>query len=411
MKRIERVRLYPTAGQRRRLGFSLDVTRQLFNALLQQRRDAWRMRRYRVSSKEQYHELTALRAEEARVAAVYRECEDAVLHRLDLAFAAFFRRLKSGQTPGFPRFKSFSRWDQVEFPHGDRALKFNSAQTKVKVPGIGLVSVRKGRVVPAFGRAWLVRKGEHWYVCFECEREVTALPKTGCAIGIDRGVHVLAATSEGRLIRNPQFLERARLLIERLQRAVSRKRRGRKNRRKAVRLLARAHRRVKEARRDFLHKSARKIVNLSDVVVLEALNIRAMTRSAKGTTENPGRNVKAKAGLNRALLDSSFGLLRQMIVAKAEEAARAVVEVDPRYSSQECARCGHIAAESRRERRYSCIDCGFTVHADVNAALVIRGRAELRPAARGASPEDLVDPRSVPDAGAELARCDQEVAA
>src|ERR1700688_291540 len=242
MKRIERVRLYPTAGQRRRLGFSLDVTRKLFNALLQPRRDAWRMRRYRVSSKEQYHELTALRAEEARVAAVYRECEDAVLHRLDLAFAAFFRRLKSGQTPGVPRFKSFSRWDQVEFPHGDRALKFNSAQTKVKVPGIGLVSVRKGRVVPAFGRAWLVRKGEHWYVCFECEREVTALPKTGCAIGIDRGVHVLAATSEGRLIRNPQFLERARLLIERLQRAVSRKRRGREKPRKAGRLLARAPR-------------------------------------------------------------------------------------------------------------------------------------------------------------------------
>jgi putative transposase len=411
MKRIERVRLYPTAGQRRRLNFALDVTRQLFNALLQQRRDAWRMRRYSVSTKEQYRELTALRAEDARVAAVYRECQDAVLHRLDLAFAAFFRRIKQGETPGYPRFRGHLRWGQLEFPHGDRALKFNAEQTKVKIPGIGLVSLRKGRRVPTFGRAWLVRRGTHWFACFECERDVAPLPRTGKSIGIDRGVHVLAATSEGWLIGNPRFLARARLLIERFQRAVSRKRRGGKNRRKAVRLLARAYERIKEARRDFLHKAARKIVNASDAIVLEALNLRSMTRSAKGTMETPGRNVRAKAGLNRALLDSSFGLLRQMIVEKAVEAARTVVEVDPRYSSQECARCANVAAESRRERRYVCIGCGFRVHADVNAALVIRGRAELRPAARGASLEDLTDPRSVPDAGAELARCDQEVAA
>jgi putative transposase len=410
MKRIERVRLYPTVGQRRRLAFALDVTRQLFNALLEQRRAAWRLRGKSVSTKEQCHELTGVRAEDARVRAVYRELEDAVLHRLDLAFAAFFRRIKRGETPGFPRFKGRARWDQLEFPHGDRVLKFNAGQTKVKVPGVGLVSLRKGREVPAFGRAWLVRKGEHWYACFECEREVTPLPKTGKTTGIDRGVHVLAATSESRLIRNPRFLQKAQILRKRLQRAVSPRKRGGKNRRKAVRLLARAHERVKEARRDFLHKTARTIVTASDTIVLEALNLRAMTRSAKGTLESPGRNVAAKAGLNRALLDSSFGLLRQMIVAKAEEAARTVVEVDPRYSSQECARCGQIAAESRRERRYRCVGCGFRVHADVNAALVIRGRAELWPAARGASVEDLSDPRSVPNAGAELARCDQEVA-
>ena len=411
MKRIERIRLYPTAGQRARLGFALDVTRDLFNALLQQRRDGWRMRRHSVSTKDQYHELTALRREDARVAAVYREVEDAVLHRLDLAFAAFFRRIKSGEAPGFPRYKSRFRWDQLEFPHGDRALRFNTGQTKVKVPGIGWVGVRKGREVPDFGRAWLVREGDRWYGCFECERKVKPLPPTGKVLGIDRGVHVLAATSEGKLIRNPRFLEKARLLIARLQRVVSRRRRGGKNRRKAVRLLARAHERVKEARRNFLHKTARKIVNGADVIVLEALNLRAMTRSAKGTIEKPGRHVAAKAGLNRALFDSSFGLLRQMIAAKAEEAAHTVVEVDPKFSSQECARCGQIAAESRRKRRYACIGCGFSVHADVNAALVIRRRAELRPAARGASQEDLNDPRSVPNAGAEPARCDQDVAA
>src|SRR5215469_11707996 len=122
MKRIERVRLYPTSRQIERLMFALDVTRDLYNAALQERRDAYRRNKTRVTSKQQYAKLTRLRADDARVAAVYRECEDAVLHRLDLAFAAFFRRIKRGETPGYPRFKARERWTQLEFPHGNRAL-------------------------------------------------------------------------------------------------------------------------------------------------------------------------------------------------------------------------------------------------------------------------------------------------
>ena len=113
------------------------------------------------------------------------------------------------------------------------------------------------------------------------------------------------------------------------------------------------------------------------MIALEKLNLRAMTRSARGSVECPGRNVRAKAGLNRVVLDSGFGLLRQMIVAKAEEAARTVAEVAARFSSQECSHCGHVARESRRRRRFCCVRCGYRNHADVNAALVIRGRAQL----------------------------------
>ena len=411
MKRTECLRLYPTAFQRRRLAFMLDVTREIYNALLEQRRISCPMRRGSITSKRQYRELTELRGANGRADAVFRECEDAVLHRLDLAFSAFFRRVKKGEAPGFPRFKGPSRWNQLQFSHGDRALKFSLDQSKVRIPGVGIVRTRKGRTIPTFGRAWLVRKVGRWYACFECERTVVSLPTIGRKVGLDRGVHVLATTSDGLLIRNPRFFERARRLIGRLQRIVARRLRGGKNRRKAQRLLARAHERVKNARRDFVHKVSRRIINRCDVVVLEALNLKGMTRSAKGTMELPGRNVAAKAAMNRALLDSGFGLLRQMIVAKAEEAARTVVEVDPRYSSQECARCGHRAVESRRERRYLCVRCGFSVHADVNAALVIRRRAELRPTARGASMEDLSDPRRMPYAGAEPPRCDREVAA
>jgi putative transposase len=388
VKRIERVRLYPTAHQVERLTFALDVTRELYNALLEERREAYRRRGIVLSGKAQSRELTALRKDDARVAAVYRECEDAVLHRLDLAFNAFFRRLKRGEEAGFPRFKPARRWVQLEFPHGNRALKFDGQQRRVTIPGIGAVRLRKGRSVPEFGRAWIVCKNERWYACFECERAVRPLSKCETIVGIDRGVHVLAATSDGRLVTNRAFGERNRRCIARHQRALEactvRDAAGRvRNRHDAQRQaaalrLARAKEREANRRRDYLHKQAREIVNAAGTIALEALNLRAMTRSAKGTLANPGSHVRAKAALNRRILDSGFGQLERAIAEKAEEAARVVVRVDARFSSQECSRCGHVARGSRRRRRFCCVRCRFTTHADVNAALVIRGRAQLR---------------------------------
>ena len=391
MKRIERIRLYPTARQERALQFMLDVTRELYNALLQERRDAYRLGKVRLSSKAQYAEITALRTPtqwlDSRLSAVYRECEDAALHRLELAFAAFFRRCRGGETPGFPRFKAAARWNQLEFPHGNRALRFHDEQRAVTIPGAGSVKLRKGRSVPAFGRAWIVRRTGRWYACFECERTVTPLPKNGKVIGVDRGVHVLAALSDGTLLPNRGVGERRKAATARLQReletatqrdSAGRVRNGRDPARVAAVLrLARAREREANARRDHAHKLARLIVNGAEVIALEHLKLQTMTASAKGTVENPGRKVAAKSALNRRMLDAGFGLLRQMIVAKAEEAARTVVEVDARFSSQECSRCEHVARESRRRRRFCCVACGYCLHADVNAALVIRRRAQL----------------------------------
>jgi len=389
MKRIERVRLYPSNRQISAAHYAFDVTRDLWNAALQQRRDAWR-RGKRITGKEQYAEVTALRAEDPRVRAVYRECLDAVLHRLDLSFAAFFRRIKRGETPGYPRFKPRDRWRQLEFSHGDRALRFDVSQQKLYVPMLGWVRVRKGRRVPAtFGRAWIVERNGRWYACFECERAPVQGPvDVRDIVGVDRGVHVLAACSDATLLRNVAVGEKRRAATVRLQReldaATKKDTRGRVlNRRdpkrvQAVKRLSRAKEREANARRDYAHKSARELVNKAQVIALEALRLTSMTRSAKGSVEEPGRNVAAKAALNRRILDAGFGLLEQMIVAKAEEAGRMVVRVDARFSSQECSRCGLRAAGSRRRRRFRCVACGFACHADVNAALVIRRRAELR---------------------------------
>ena len=393
MKRVERVRLYPSRSQQKALQFMLDVTRQLYNAALQERRGAYRSRGVSISAKQQYAELTALRSRsgrlDTRLSAVYRECEDAALHRLDLAMQAFFRRVKRVEVPGYPRFKPASRWKQLEFSHGDRALRFDRNQTRLTVPGVGSVRLRKGRAVPTgSGRAWIRERNGRWYACFERERDTQPLPVTGIVLGIDQGVHVLAALSDGTLIRNIAVGEKRKAATARLQReldALTQKdgqgrcrNRQDPNRKTAARRLARAREREANTRRDYAHKVAKRLVNAADTLVLEKLQVRKMTRSAKGTIERPGRSVASKAGLNRVILDAGFGLLRRMIVAKAESAARAVIEVDPRFSSQECSRCGHVASESRKKRRFNCIACGYANHADVNAALVIRRRGESR---------------------------------
>ncbi|MDB5041469.1 MAG: transposase [Candidatus Eremiobacteraeota bacterium] len=354
---MHRVRLYPKAAQEERLRFMLDVTRQAYNALLDERRYAWKARGINITAKMQYAEITALRAEDARFASVYRECQDAVLHRLDLAFAAFYRRIKRSETAGYPRFKSASRWKQLEFPHGDRALKLDAAQKRIRIPGVGTVPLRKGRAIPAFGRAFVAEKNGRWWAIFECGREPEALPPTGRVVGIDRGVHVLAATSDGELLRNGRHSERLRRIVcghLRALDAVSIKdARGRcLNRHDPARIaaaqrLARAKEREANARLDGLHKAADRIVRSADVIALEVLDVRAMTRSAKGTLATPGRNVAAKSGLNRALLDAGFGKLAMLIREKAACAVREIIGVDARYSS----RVGRAGVACRSTRR------------------------------------------------------------
>ena len=256
------------------------------------------------------------------------------------------------------------------------------------------MKLRRGRKVPAYGRAWLVCKCGRWYAQFECERAVEPLPKTGEAIGLDRGIAVLLATSNGELIENPKLIARAKRRLAHGQRVVAKRKRNGKNRKKAVAVVARAHQKVTRQRRDVAHKLSRQVVASYDRIALEDLRLGNMTRSAKGSRTSPGRNVAAKAGLNPALLDAGFGQIAQLIVEKAENAARAVAFVDPKYSSQTCAACGHVAGENRSGVRFRCVGCLHSDHADVNAARVILKRAQWEPLASCAALADGEDPRT-----------------
>jgi putative transposase len=407
---MHRVRLYPTPTQAAKLVHALHLTRNLYNAALEQRRYEYRAHGRSVSESAQGAELTALRGSSPSDAAIFRECQDAVLHRLNLAMQSFFRRVKRGEAAGYPRFKSASMWNQLGYSHGDRALKLDAAQTKVLIPRIGSVRLRKGREIPPnYGRAFIVRKNEKWYAVFECKREVQPMAPTGDLVGIDAGITVLLATSDGELVANPRHLEARRASVERAARRLDevtvKDARGRTMNRRDPKRVAAALRlgRAKEAegnaRRDGLHKLSSRLVREYDGIAMEALDLRSMTRSAKGTADEPGRNVAAKSGLNRAMLDTGFGTLRQLIIEKAEWAARAIAVVDPRYTSQTCFACKAVSAKSRDGTRFVCVRCGHTDHADVNAARNILAKAGWPPRS-ALSPGDTRLVRHSPSVGA-----------
>jgi putative transposase len=241
----------------------------------------------------------------------------------------------------------------------------------------------------------IVRSPRGWFALFECERKAKPLPPTGRSIGIDVGVTTLYSTSDGEFAPHALLGKSKAALLARAQRQVARRNRGGSGRRQAIKLLARAYDALRWSRRDWHHKLVSRLIRSCHRIVLEKLQVSNMTRSARGSVEHPGRNVAAKAALNRNILDAGWRQFTNMLLAKAEEAGRVVVFVKAEYSSQTCVACGYVAPQNRRSQAvFMCVRCGHSDHADVNAAKIILKRAELPPAGSGAEQSDCVDPRS-----------------
>ena len=371
MNRVFRYRLYPTARQTVALGEMLRDHCTMYNAALQERRDAYSQRKHSVRYGDQSGQLKEIRADEQ-----YRRwsfsSQQQTLKRLDKAFQAFFRRVKHGETPGYPRFKPRQRFNTVTFIHGDGG-KFTG--TTAKMQGVGTIKVKQHRPTSGTVKQFSVtREGRHWYinvVCVDVPAQVR--PLTGAVVGIDRGVTHLLADSDGTFTANPRHYREGQDALTAAQQNLAAKKRGSVRRRKAVQRVAAAHRKVRDQRRDFLHKLSRKLVNTYDLVVLEDLRIANMTRSAKGTLDEPGTNVAAKSGLNKSILDAGWGVLQDMLIYKAESAGTDVVLVNPRNTSRTCHACGHASADNRHGEVFLCQRCGHSAHADTNAARNILG--------------------------------------
>ncbi|MFF5207675.1 RNA-guided endonuclease InsQ/TnpB family protein [Streptosporangium sp. NPDC000396] len=394
MRRSYKFLLRPTRHQQIALAACLEDHRVLYNAALEHRRTAYRRAGVTVRYGDQSGELKHIRADDPDGQGRWSfSSQQATLRRLDKAFAAFFTRVLSGRTPGFPRFKGRGRFDTVVWPRDGDGCRWDSqpnhpAATFVRLQGIGHVRVHQHRRVK--GRVKTIgvtREGRRWFVVLSCDGvPAEVLPAAGAVAGIDLGIASLVTTSDGEPLANRRPLAASAGRLAAAQQALARKKRGSNRRRKAVARLAALHAKVRRQRLDSAHKAALALVGGYDVIVHEDLRIANMTRSASGTIQAPGRNVAAKSGLNRSILDAGWGVFLRVLAYKAESAGRELIAVNPANTSRTCAQCGHCAAENRvTQAVFRCTACGFSAHADVNAAInILRAGLALRNAAKAA---------------------------
>jgi putative transposase len=379
VKRSYKFRLRPAGKQEDAFSACLDDTRQLYNAALEERREAWRMARRQVTFYSQDAQLKEIRAEDPeRFARWSYNCERAAIRRLDHAFQAFFRRVKNGEKPGYPRFKRYGWWDSIEWPDNNGARRDSVAHptiTRVYLKGIGHARVHQHRVVK--GRVKTItakRESGRWYVVLSCD-EVPAQPlePTGSVVGIDMGVASFLTTSDGVHVPNPRHLAAAADRLAAAQRDLAQKKRDSNRRRKAAAKVARQDGKVRCQRLDHAHKAAFTLVRDHDVIVREDLQIKNMTARPRPRPDSNGghktNGTAAKSGLNKSINDAGWGIFLRVLSVKAESAGRRVIAIDPRHTSQRCAECGHAAAGNRpSQSAFRCGMCGHQANADVNAA-------------------------------------------
>ncbi|HET6812509.1 MAG TPA: transposase [Actinomycetota bacterium] len=384
MKRAYKLRAYPTCPQEGRAVRLLADHCDLYNAALQERREAWRMHHRSISYGDQSAQLKAIRAADPDGQGRHSfTAQQQTLRRLNASFGAFLKRARGSKGKarrvGYPRFKPYQRFDQVLFVAGNGA-KWQPADAgrwaHASFQAVGRVKVNRHR--PVVGRVktlQLKREGRRWFVILVADIEAVPLPATGRSVGVDLGVARFLTTSDGEIIANPRFLDAAQRRIVDLQRRKARTRPGSGNRSRLRRTLAKEWRTLRNQRRDFHHKTARGLVDTCDSLALEHLRVAAMTATAAGTVEAPGRNVAAKAGLNRSILDAGWSQFTSILVAKAESAGRRVILVHPAYTSIDCHTCGTRCTRSRQE----IVVCPVhgELDADLNGARNLAARAGL----------------------------------
>ncbi|MFD4504768.1 RNA-guided endonuclease InsQ/TnpB family protein [Streptomyces sp. NPDC058457] len=396
MIRAYKFRLRPTVRQAQALTEMLRDHCSLYNGALQERRDAYQhTTKTSIKYVDQSAQLKEIRAfDPERQGRWSFSSQQATLRRLDKAFQAFFRRVKNGETPGYPRFKGAGHFDTVVFPKDGDGCRWNSTphdrQTRVRLQGVGHVRVHRHRPVEGQVKTISVRReGRHWYVVLACDNvPASPLPSTSSIVGIDMGTVHFFTDSDGKHAENPRFLQASAEELAKAQRHLDtfpkRTRERTKKHRAAARKVARLHTEIRHQRLDHHHKTARLLVQDHDVIAYERLNTAGMTKAPppKPDPATPGtflpNGAAAKAGLNRIILDASWGQFLRILANKAESAGRRVVEVDARNTSRTCPECGHIAKENRvTQAKFECTACEFTANADHVGALNVLSRAGL----------------------------------
>ena len=355
MHKAYKYRLYPSKAQQLLLEQTLETCRRWYNTCLAERKEAYENEKRSVGKYEQLRKVRELKQSNPYASNVHSHILQIVVQDLDKAFQSFFRRVKAGETAGYPRFKGRNRFDSFGLKEYGNGFKIDGR--RLKLSGIGRLRVRWHRSIEGEIKTVRIRRqAGKWYACFACEVNEQPLQPTGQFVGVDVGVHHLLATSDNEVVDNPRWYRNAQAKLRILQRRVSRRIKGGSNRRKAVLALQCQHEYIANSRKDFLNKLAHSLLARYDFIALENLQIHGMVRNRH---------------LSKSILDAGWGYLKQRLADKAVEGGRQVVLVNPSYTSKTCSSCGvFFEGLSLADRWIEC-SCGLSIDRDVNAALNI----------------------------------------
>jgi putative transposase len=365
---MSRYRLLPTPAQQAVLQDHCAHARYVWNLAVEQHTHWHPGRPSAPGYVQQCRQLTAVRAEHPWLAAGSQTVQQQALRDFAQAMAAFFDSQNPARRPSWrkagrdERFRIVGRGRQWDVRRVSRHIG------QVWIPKAGWVRFRWSRAVPPGAKSYRVTmdRSGRWHIGFAAIPEPIPAPGNGQAVGIDRGVAVSAALSTGEMLHTPGLTVGERRRMRRLERELARAKRGSNRRGRVKHAIARLRARETDRRKDWAEKASTGIARRFDVIRVEDLRIRNMTRSAKGTPANPGQKVAQKAGLNRGILRSGWGLLVRRLENKAPGR---VEKIKPAFTSQRCSACGHVDKESRESQaRFVCTACGFACNADVNAA-------------------------------------------
>ena len=343
-------RLQPSKSQRSKLTQTLELCRLVYNTTLAIRKNAWEGEKRSVSLYDTNKMLTSWKGEYPELKQVHSQVLQNVQERVNLAFQSFFRRVKEGADKvGYPRFKSYGRYDSFTFKQSG----FELLDHRVMVSKIGAIKIIQHRPVEGRIKTLNIQRDAvgNWYACFACEVEPTRLPNNNVAVGIDVGLTTFATLSNGLTVDNPRFFRRAEVELGRVQRRWDKDKTPKRRK-----VIAHIHQRMANRRKDFAHKLSRQLVNTYGALIFENLTI---------------KNMLQNHNLAKSISDASWRQLIMYCTYKAEWAGRAVVLVDPRGTSQRCSGCGCVVRKDLSVRVHDCPLCGLVLDRDLNASLNI----------------------------------------
>ena len=376
MKTAYKFRMYPTRQQALQLDQTLDTCRRLYNLALADRKAAYEVEGISRSYEDQAVLLVAEKRE-GNFKDVFSQVLQDVLRRLDKAFKAFFRRVKAGEKPGYPRFKGIGWYKSFTYPQ----VGFKLEGSKLTLSKIGSIRIFKHREVEGKIKTCTIKKDllGHWYAILVAEIEDVPAVDPTTAIGVDVGLKSLITTSAGESIQYPRYYIQLEEKLAAAQRSLSRKRKGSANRLKAKAKVAKISKRIQNLRDEFLNQVSRKLVDSAEIIVFENLNINGMLKNHH---------------LAKHIQDHAWGKLIQFTKSKAAKAGKMVELVDARYTSQKCSQCGIMVPKTLAERTHACPNCGLEIDRDLNASLNIRTLG-----LRGRAYRDTADNQPVSEVG------------